>query len=187
MRRFALAMLVLILTGASVRAQDPQLKGLAALSRELSARIAPRDDPLELDIFIPADGLDDLAGTWSTFGTQHKFQNGTPNPVNMVIMQAALSGFAASLGESCATPQLSFHPQFLEILRNLCKWPAASAKADAVMRGFWVSIMGYDAPMQEYDAWRSFMRREYGERPAAETIEAMTLAITMNPYFLMDK
>jgi hypothetical protein len=187
MKGFAVMALGMLLMSASAHAQDPQLKGLAALSRELSSRIAPRESPIELDIFVPADGLDDLTGTWSNFGTEHKFQNGTPNPVNIVIMQAALSGFAASLSESCVTPQLPLHPRFLGILKKLCKWPAASAKADAVMEDFWVSIMGYDAPVEEHGAWRSFMRREYGDRPAAETIEAMTLAITMNPYFLMDK
>jgi hypothetical protein len=177
----------LSLMGATAHAEDPQFKGLAALSRELSARIAPRNDPIELDMFIPADGLDDLTGTWSNFGTQHKFQNGTPNPVNLVIMQAALSGFAASLSESCKTAQIPLHPQFLRILQNLCKWPSDSAKTDDVMQAFWTSIMGYDAPVAEYDAWRTFMRAEYGDQPATETIEAMTLAITMNPYFLMDK
>jgi hypothetical protein len=187
MKGLVIAVLGVMLMSAIGHAQDPQLKGLAVLSRELSARIAPRDTPIELDIFIPADGLDDLAGTWSNFGTQHTFQNGTPNPVNLVIMQAALSGFAASLSESCAKAQLPLHKQFLEVLRNLCTWPAAGAKTDAVMQSFWVSIMGYDAPVAEYDAWRSFMRSEYADRPADETIEAMTLAITMNPYFLMDR
>lgn len=187
MKRISTIALGMLLGVASAPAQDPQFKGLAVLSRELSARIAPHDSPIELDIFMPADGLDDLTGTWSTFGTEHKFQNGTPNPVSIVIMHAALSSFADSMGKSCVEPELSFHPQFLKVLRDLCRWPADSAKTTAVMEGFWLGIMGYDAPREEFDAWRGFfVSPEYGEQPAGETIKAMTLAITMNPYFLMD-
>ena len=32
-----------------------------------------------------------------------------------------------------------------------------------------------------------FLSSSYRDRPATETIAAMTLAITMNPYFLMHK
>ena len=37
-------------------------------------------------------------------------------------------------------------------------------------------------------AWRDFFLRVLsGTSPAAETVAAMTLAITMNPYFLLHK
>ncbi len=172
---------------AASHAQNSQFKGWAAVSRELSTRLAPPGIALNLYQFVPADDLDDLLGTWYRFGDEHTFQNGSPNSVSMVIWRVALSGFAKSVAGSCQTPQLEFHQQFMKTLLTLCRWPAAEAKADAVMLDFWFSVMGYNAPESEYVAWRNFFLTSYAKRPAAETIDAMTLAITMNPYFLLHR
>jgi hypothetical protein len=57
-----------------------------------------------------------------------------------------------------------------------------------VLLDFWLGVMGYNAPDEEFTAWRDmFLHSSYQNRPAAETIEAMTLAITMNPHFLLHK
>lgn len=169
------------------QAQTSQLKGLAAVSRELSTRIAHRDAPLELHDFVPTYGLEEMLGAWGTFGSEHTFRNGAPNSLNMVIWRVTLSRFADAVGESCAAPGLVFNPRFLAVFRKLCAWPAAEAKSDAVLLEFWLGVMGYNAPEAEYVAWRDFFRRAYAQRPAAETVTAMTLAITMNPYFLLHK
>jgi hypothetical protein len=162
-------------------------KGLYALSKELSARIAPVDGPIELDQFMPADGLDDLTGTWSAFGSEHHFQNGTPNAVNMVLLRLAFSGFAQSLGRSCASPQILLNDNFYDTLETVCTWPSAEAKSEAALSAFWLSIMGYDASESEFKVWRDFFRKTYAKKKAAETVEAMTLAIMLNPYFLLEQ
>lgn len=164
-----------------------RLKGLAALSKELSARIAPEDGPIELDRYMPADGLDDLVGTWSGFGSEHKFRNGMPNAVNMVLLRLVFSGFARSLAKSCDSPQLLLNERFYNALEALCAWPDPEAKSDAVMTNFWLGLAGYDAPQEEYGIWRDFVRRTYGEKSAQEAIESMTLALMLNPYFLLEK
>ena len=166
----------------------PRFKGMAIISTELSARIATPEEPFELDQFMPADGLDELAGTWSSFGTEHRFTNGAPNPVNMVILYASLSGFAKAMGKSCARPQLSLNDSFADTLERICDWPRADAKSEKAMTDFWLALMGYDAPREEYVAWRDyFLSSRYRNRPAGEVVAAMTLAITMNPYFLVQK
>ena len=190
MNRLALALLALLLSTAIATAAGdaPQFKGMATISMELSARIAPREEPFELDRFMPADGLDELAGTWSNFGAEHRFSNGTPNPVNMVIIHASLSRFAEAMGKSCGEPLLELNDRFADTLEEICAWPKAKAKTDATMSAFWLALMGYEAPKEEYRAWREFfMSSSYRDRPAAETVAAMTLAITMNPYFLITK
>lgn len=170
------------------RAQSSQFKGLTTLSKELSHRIAPKDSPLELDHFVPAEDLEDLAGTWASFGSEHSFQNGLPNSVNMVILRVTLSSFAKRMGASCHTPQLVLHPRFAATLRKLCAWPAPEAKTEAAMMNFWSGVMGYNAPKEEYLAWREFfLSSSYRDRPAAETVEAMTFSITMNPHFLLHR
>jgi hypothetical protein len=177
----------LVVTTSPGEAQHAQFKGWAAVSRELSTRLAAPGTTLNLYQFVPADDLDDLLGTWYRFGDEHTFQNGSPNSVSMVIWRVALSGFAKSVAGSCHQPRLTFHQRFLTTLHALCRWPAPEAKKDNVLTDFWFSVMGYNAPEAEYAAWRHFFLTTYASRPAAETIDAMTLAITMNPYFLLHR
>ena len=183
----AAALIVLALLPEHAMAQSSQFKGWAAISKELSTRIAPKDQPLDLDEFLPSESMDDLLGTWTTFGTEHRFRNGVPNALNMTIWHVALSGFAKAVGQSCTTPRLVFHPRFIATLRKLCAWPGAEARDESALIEFWTSVMGYNASEDEYVAWRDFFLREYAKQPAAETIAAMTFAITMNPSFLLHR
>ena len=168
-------------------AAPAQFKGINTLSKELSARIAVAEAPIELDRFMPADGLDDLTGTWAAFGVEHAFQNGQPNAVNMVLLRLALSRFAKSLAGSCASPQLILNETFIATLEAVCAWPAKNAKSETVLQGFWLAMMGYNAPRSEYQVWRDFVLRTYEGKPAQDAIEGMTLAIMLNPYFLLQQ
>jgi len=181
------AMLAFLLVPASAMAQSAQFKGWAAVSRELSTRLAPEGQSLDLDEFLPSRSMDELLGTWTTFGTEHRFRNGAPNALNMMIWHVALSGFAKAVGQSCTTPRLPLHRRFVAVLRKLCAWPAPAAKDEGVLLAFWTSVMGYSASAEEYAAWRDFFLREYANQPAADTIAAMTLAITINPSFLLNR
>lgn len=169
-------------------AQSAQFKGVAALSRELSARIAAPGLSVELDWFLPAPGLNDLLGAWSAFGSEHTFQNGTPNTLNMVVYHVTLTNFARTLGVWCKTPPLRFEDRFAATLGRLCTWPAAAAKDDATLQAFWLALMGFAAPREEYEAWRTFfLTSSYRDRPASETVPAMALALTLNPHFLLHR
>lgn len=189
MKRLAISALfaAAIFAGVPVKAETSQFKGLAAVSRELSGRIAPKDAPIDLARFLPGEDLGELLGTWAGFGAERNFRNGTPNALNMVVWHATFSRFSAEIGKSCEGPRLALHPRFLAALDRICAWPAAAAKSDAVLEEFWLSVMGYNAPEAEYAAWRDFFRARYAGRPAVETVAAMTLAITMNPHFLLHK
>ena len=173
---------------APAQAQSAQFKGIAAVSRELSARIAAPGLAVELDWFLPAPGLGDLLGAWSIFGSEHTFQNGTPNTLNMVIYHVTLTNFARTLGQWCRTPPLAFEDRFAATLGRLCKWPAPEAKDDATLQAFWLALMGFAAPREEYEAWRTFfLTSSYRDRPARETVPAMALALTLNPFFLLHR
>jgi hypothetical protein len=188
MRALPLAALVaLLLQPAGAMAQSSQFKGWAAVSRELSIRLAPQGHPFDLDEFLPSRSMDELLGTWTTFGTEHRFRNGMPNALNMTIWHVALSGFAKAVGQSCTSPRLMFHERFLTTLYKLCAWPTPAAKDEGVLFAFWTSVMGYNASEQEYVAWRDFFLREYASQPAVETVAAMTFAIIMNPSFLLNR
>ena len=114
------------------------------------------------------EDMEDLLGTWFRFGGEHIYQNGLPNSVNMVIWHVALSRFSKSMAASCKTPEFAFHPRFLATLKKLCAWPAAEARSEAVLLDFWLSVMGYNAPEEEFLAWRdfflAFLSQPSGER-----------------------
>ena len=175
----------LTLLAPAAEAQNAQFKGLTVLSQGLSTRIAPASKPFELDAFTVSDGLDDLLGAWSGFGAEHSFQNGKPNAINVVLLRLTLGGFAKSLASNCTVPRLSLNERFAATLKKVCAWPAPEAASDAVLSGFWLGVMGYDAPQAEYVTWRDFFRSKYAGKPGPETVEAMTFAIMMNPYFLL--
>jgi hypothetical protein len=177
----------LMLAAPQAHAATAQFKGLSVISKELTARIASDEDPIELDRYMPADGLDDLVGTWAAFGTEHKFQNGQPNAVNMVLLRLAFAGFARSLATSCTSPQLLLNDAFFDMLEVLCSWPADQAKSEQVLTTFWLGLMGYNAPESEFAIWRDFVIGTYGKKKASEAIEGMTLALMLNPYFLLEQ
>jgi hypothetical protein len=183
-----LAALTLVASALPALGQSAEFKGMPNVSRELSSRIAPRDLPFELDWYLPAPGLDYLVGRWSSFGTEHSFHNGSPNALSMVIWHVTLTNFTGQLGHWCTRPPFTFDSHFTATMTKLCSWPSAQAKGEDVMLSFWVALMGFAAPREEYVAWRDFfLTSSYRDKPGRETVAAMALAITMNPYFLLHR
>ncbi|MET0652532.1 MAG: hypothetical protein ABWY63_08430, partial [Hyphomicrobiaceae bacterium] len=91
MKPLAVALVAAVaLCGAAAdgAAQTSRFKGWAAISKELSTRIAPKGESLDLDRFLPAADMEDLLGSWSTFGSEHAFQNGLPNSISIAIWHA---------------------------------------------------------------------------------------------------
>lgn len=178
--------LILVLISSPGFAQHSQYKGFSAISKEISTRLAPHGQYIDMYEFVPAEGLESLLGTWISYGSQHIFKNGSPNPVNMLIWYVTFSEFAKEMGESCASPQMNFSREFTVTLNKVCAWPKASAMTDQTLLDFWFAVMGYNAPEAEFIEWRDFFKTSsYKSKSAKETVNAMTLAITMNPYFLL--
>jgi hypothetical protein len=69
----------------------------------------------------------------------------------------------------------------------LCTWPSGEARSEEVMIAFWLAMMGYNAPKSEYEAWRDFVRKTYAQNKPQEVVSAMTLAIMLNPHFLLQR
>jgi hypothetical protein len=188
MRLITTAIFVLFCLEVSAYAKSAELKGLEVISTELSARIARAGNRIDLADYLPGDGLNELMGSWEAHGSEHQFRNGLPSPLNMVLYNAVMSELAENIGASCEEAQLDFNETFLQILQDLCSWPASTASNDVVLQQFWIAVMGYGAPEAEFWEWRSFvLRPETRSLPAAEVVESMTLAITLNPYFLLQQ
>ncbi len=186
MRFFLL--IVAVLASQNSLAQHSQYRGFAAVMKELSVRLAKPGQVIDLYEYVPAEGLETLLGTWYTFGSEHEFRNGSPNSVNVLIWYVTLNDLSAVFGNSCASPKLDFNPEFLGVLNKICDWPKDKAAVEDVMLAYWFSIMGYNAPESEYIQWRDFfLKSSYRTKTAKETVTAMTLAMTMNPYFLLNR
>lgn len=180
--------LAAIFVCSSAQAQHARFKGLVGIQKELSTRLAPAGSALDLYDFLPADDLENLLGTWVNYGSEHVFKNGSPNPVNMLIWYTMMSAFAQSVGDSCVRPKLEFNRSFLTVLNRICAWPKPAAVTDRNMLDFWLAVMGYNAPESEFLAWRDFLlNSSYRNKTAKEAVAAMTLAITLNPHFLLDR
>ncbi len=180
--------LAVAIMSVPVQAQHARFKGFVGIQTELSTRLAPAGTALDLYEFLPADDLENLLGTWVNYGSEHVFKNGSPNPVNMLIWYTLMSGFAQSVGESCIRPQLEFNRSFLAALNRLCAWPKPAAVTDRIMLDFWLAVMGFNAPESEFLAWRDFfLNSSYRNKPAKDAVTAMTLAIALNPHFLLDR
>jgi hypothetical protein len=106
----------------------------------------------------------------------------------MVIWHVTFSNFARNLGNWCKAPTLVFEDHFAHTLWRLCSWPQAQAKEEDTLLQFWVGMMGFSAPREEYTAWRDFfLNSSYRAKSGRETIEAMSVAIMMNPHFLLHR
>jgi len=169
-------------------AQATQFRGHAEIEKILSHRLAPADKPLTLLPYVGNQyGLLNLLGSWAQSGGVSVFSNGLPNAVNMLIWYSSLHGIAKDLGAKCTQSNgLAINAEFAKTLQTICAWPADSAKSESTMLAFWLGIMDYSAPEEEFQAWRAFfLNSSYQNKSAGETVSAMSLSILMSPFLLL--
>ena len=186
---------ILFLLTASLSAQaTSQYKGFVKTENILTERIMAVGEPIMLPRYLPGTpsgfgSIYELLGTYESVIGTRTYKNGHPNSLNILIWYVLLSSLAKDLGENCIRPTtLKFNPVFAQNLQSICNWPQASAKDETVMENFWIALMGYDAPQEEYFAWRDFFKTSsYQNRTAEETVSAMSEAIFLNPFFLLER
>ena len=135
-----------------------------SMSKELSTRIAPKGEPLDLDRFLPAEDMEDLLGTWSAFGGEHVFQNGLPNSVNMVIWHASLSRFRQEHRRSCMQVRNSSSTRkFSQIAARSCApGPQPAPRSERAADGLLAQRHGLQrAGRPNLLAWRDFFLASY--------------------------
>ncbi len=194
--------LILLLAPGSASAQPALYRGFSAIERLLAERILMEGSEfsfqksyLKLESPIPEAPSPDtfslisLLGAYDPFSGNNQFQNGVPNAINMMLWQLLLQLTADDVGNYCrGAGRLPLHPFFKAILDPICRWPAAEAKTDGNLRNFWLSVMGYDAPEEEFLAWERFaLTSRLSEKPAVEAVSQLFFLITYNPHFLLRK
>ena len=117
------------------------------------------------------------------------FNNGKPNSVNLLLYQVVLNSLAEEIQANCtSTTGLQFNANFRNALNTICQWPSPSAQTEEAMEAYWIALMGYDAPEEEFTAWRDFfMTSSYANQPASVAVSALTFALMYNPNFLLSR
>jgi hypothetical protein len=179
-------------------------RGYAKINQILHERVAVENgfqlgQYLDKVSIIPASGdLLSLLGTYDGSDTNSTYRNADPNSINMLLWYIALDELSTDIASNCsgnssaplpgAVQPLVLLPAFQAALKPLCFWPAAQAKTDDVLYAFWSSLLGYDAPPEEFLAWKNYFLSEsaYDEAPITTVISDMGLAALYNPYFLLE-
>lgn len=191
-----------------------EFRGFQAISHTIAARVAKVPATFALTRYLApsAQSATPLLGAYVITNNVGGFENGKANALNMALWHLILIGFAADVGTSCAPPALppaptagqgsdtvapssppvpvqKFSDAFLAKLAPLCAWPAPGAKDETVMKKYWNALMGFQAPASAFTAWRNWFIQhpQYDAMPAEKVLSAMTLAIVMQPYFLLSK
>lgn len=145
------------------------------------------------------EGLPILLGGFSGEGLHNDFRNGTPNGMNILLWQIVLSKFADDVAASCGTDNnpvylgysysFKYNSQLAARLKPLCTWPSATAKEEDNLLQLWLSVMSFDAPKEEYEAWRDFFLAStspFANGSNKDVLKAMLRAMLLNPYFLLE-
>ncbi len=188
-------LLTILLILSSQAHATTSFRGYAAIEQTLTDRLLADGANFSFKSFylkstdpnVNANSLLSLLGTYDEDSGSDQFKNGDPNSVNMLLWQLLLQLAGQDIAARCqGKGHLRVNPVFQAALTPLCKWPAPEAKADEALRAFWVSVMGYDAPEEEFLAWEQFaLTSTYAAKPAAETLPILFFLLAYNPHFLL--
>jgi hypothetical protein len=174
--------------------QAAPFRGATGIEEIITERITGTDHPFTFYRYMVGIenpySMRQLLGVYSDLGGESEFRNGQPNSVNMLLWNWVIDDFASDIQTNCSqsSVRIGLLSQVRDTINEICKWPNSDAKSETAMRNFWLAFMSYDAPPEEFDAWKEFfLSSSYKDRPASETVRAMTLAILYNPHFLLRK
>lgn len=196
-RPLLLSFLLLCSVSSRTQAQAAPYRGVAAVEQLLTERLLREGGlfsfrELYLQSADPAANsyaLVSLMGSYENSSGNNEFRNGVPNSINTLLWQLVLQLTANDVGRLClGKGNLLVNPFFQATLDPLCRWPAPEAKNENSLRNFWLAVMGYDAPEEEFLAWQQFaLTSSLADQPAAEAVPVLFFLITYNPHFLLRK
>ena len=182
----------LCLLGAS--AQATRLRGYVETNNLVLLRVMKAPTDFELGNYLGVkytlqdNNLLDLLGTYKAFGQVSGFQNGQPNAVNTLLGYLLMQGLSADLGAQCGLKpiDLPLNADFKNNLVSLCQGLTSARQSESSLMQFWLLVMGYDAPMSEYQIWRDFfLSPVWDSKSTSDWVASLSLAALLNPYFLL--
>ncbi len=174
-------------------AQAAELKGYVETNQALRERIFNQNENYEVGDFIGVrysdfgNNLLDILGTYKSSGVTLGFKNGQPNSLNILVWKMMFSQLSDKISELCiGGDSTHFSPDFRTQMTTLCQWPSATGRNEESLKTFWTTLMGYDAPEDEYIAFRYFfLSDQWRQARPNDVVWAMSYSVLMNPYFLL--
>lgn len=178
-------------------------KGYLAINADLKQRVFPEQD---IYIFLQpsAEGpLVRLLGGFSDLGSSNKFMNGTPNATNMALWVLMAQNIAKHIADQCAYARIEHKEAYASyegrkikinsdmkgLLAGIC-FLGIEPKADMLIslsQGLWMQVVGFEAPYSEFEAFRDFFLLNEDRLSGRNRVEAMMLAMLLNPYYLLEQ
>ncbi|MBY0470147.1 hypothetical protein K2X30_03190 [bacterium] len=192
LKLMALGLLVSSVAAAEVAAPMAGFRGFVETDQTVNQRLL-RSPKTSLGTYVGEGTKDfdtallELMGVYKSTGLTTGYQNAQPNGVNLLLWYLVFSGFSEDFGKLCEDSSL-LNDETLTLAKPLCAWPAASARTEENLEALWLQVMRYDAPIEEYQAWRDFfLGPEFEKVSHQELLQSASFAIFMNPYFLLRK
>ncbi len=170
-----------------------QFYGYTKTNQRLRNRLFPADSRFSLRRYLGGEDtqLTELLGYSAGNGLNQDFRSGRPNAVNMTIWYIALQGLADELATFCYRNETEFpatsflRPEAESDFQPICAWPAPEAKTETSLLKFWHRLLAFDAPRSEFEAWSTFVSKEFADTDVHEALPKMVLAALYNPHFLI--
>lgn len=183
-----LFILVFFSLSLSAQAKSSSYRGHMLTEKLLKERLLLPTQKQLFASYLGGNSLLNLLGTYGDLpnGDNH-FQNGNPSALNLLVWQLVINMFAKDVALSCdlQTERLPFTPAFRSSLLQMCAWP--NVQDEASMQVFWLFLTKYDAPEEEFLAWREFLLSAFGGARREEAIYSMVFTALYNPHFLLRK
>ena len=172
---------------------EAEFRGYVRTNTILRERLFGPGSDFELGAYVGQQyagygtNLLDLLGTQKNGFAGGRFRNGVPNSLNMLtwhMLFTKLSGDVAGLCGGGA--DFKFREAFAAQIKGFCGFPEGQADWNEKLFTLWMTVMSFDAPLSEYEAWRAFwISPEARSMQGAEAVEWMMLSLFNNPYFLL--
>ncbi len=183
-----LFVLALISISLPAQAKSSSYRGHTVTEKLLKERLLLPTQEQLFASYLGGNSLLNLLGTYGVLpnGDNH-FQNGNPSALNLLVWQLVIDKFAKDVALSCdlQTERLPFTPAFRTSLLQMCAWP--NVQDEASMQVFWLFLTKFDAPEEEFLAWREFLLSTFAGAHREEAIYSMVFTALYNPHFLLRK
>ncbi len=195
MKRLFILIAVFLFSMLDAKAAAP-LRGYRAYQTMLRSRLFKPTSSFELaDYFSysPTVALQiaDLVGTFKNGTPDSRLDNAEPNSLNLLLLEFAFSQLGNSFSEFCglSTPEnmlfrSSTNDYVTQLMGRLCSVTTNTVEAE--LENLWLAVMSYDAPEDEYWAFKEFFLPQVTTLQPRDFVRSTVYAILMNPYFLLE-
>ena len=190
---------------ASANDDSFSFKGYQLIDQQAFERIYNRTDTFtELGLVIgersgfgPFGGpsLLDLLGIYPNGNNDGEMVNGDPNSMNTMLYFLLFDKMASSIVFHCSILEdpvatLNYNPNFMSSMYYFCRTkledaPPGDPNFLYYIENLWMQLMGFEAPEEEYLAWKEYLTTTTFESAEDRYYQAL-ISIFMNPYFFIN-